>query len=349
MGAAAAAVQVDDNIKRSIYIRELLNGDRRNFAYSKMAEKTYSKAFSAMKHDIRLMNFARNIVGAVSDCYILYAIAMMGVCDIESIMLFLRVLSNKNKELLIGDMRDYEGVYSRVELMVKNGMLFKHSFEFKREREGVKRPTVRINLYSIEKSAQHLITQKLGTKLAVNEWIDAKPLNELMGWAACGYVKGRVAECGRFLEYKQGVVRTKAIGTAIYPGEVKLQSKDGKPVSVAFVQAFMRHNKAFHTVEQYQDMCIHTINTIKQYFYMKDQKNDNCCVVVVVEDNPDLMTAGEIIHNAGILKEDYDRIYFTGEGVIRGVPDSEVKDCFLQLRDDGGENFMYVAADPVFV
>lgn len=349
MGTATAALKVDDAIKRLVYIRELLNSDRRNFAFSKTAQETYAKEFNAVKHDVRLMNFARDIVGAISDCYILYAIAMMGVCDIESIMLFLRVLSNKHKDLAIADMRDYDGVKKRVDSLVRNGFVFKHSFEFKREKESGRRVTVKVNLYTIEKSAQHLVTQKLGAKLAVNEWIDAKPLSELMGWAACGYVKGRIVESGRFLEYKQGVVRTRAIGTAMYPGEVKMLGSDGQIVTVGFIQAFMRHNRLIQTEEQYKDACLYTINTIKQFFYLRDVQQKNANVVVVVEDNPDLMTAAEVIHKTKILREDYGRIYFTGEGIIRASSDAGIGDCFLQLRDLGGEEFDFVPVVPTFI
>ena len=259
MGAAAAAVQIDTGIKRAVYIRELLNSEARNFVFSKAAQESYTKEFNAVKHDIRLMNFARDIVGAISDCYILYAVAMMGVCDIESVQMFLGALSQKNKDLAISDMRDRDSVKKRFTALVKNGFLFKHRFEYRMEGSDGKKITKKINMYSVEKSGQHLVAQKLGAQLAVNEWIDAKPLSELMGWAACGYVKGRVVESGRFLEYKQGVIRTKAIGTAMYPGEVKMQRKDGQAVTVGFIQAFMRHNKAIQTKEQFDDSCLRTV------------------------------------------------------------------------------------------
>lgn len=347
MGAQSALL-LDESIRRTVYIRELLNSKDRIFAYSRAVQDSYAKEFTAVKHDIRLMNFARDIVGAVSDCYILYAIAMMGVCDIECVQLFLTTLSDKHKDLSISDMKDRDGVKKRVDALVKHGFLFKHRFEYKTENLQGKKQTKKINLYSIEKSCQHLVTQRLGVQLAVNEWIDAKPLSELMGWAACAYVRGRIVERGNFLEYKQGVIRTKAIGTAMYPGEVKLSGKNGESITVGFIQAFMRHNKAIQTREQFEDSCLYTVNTIRQFFYVKDLKKKESCVVVVVEDNPDLMTAANFIYRTGILANDYDRIFFTGEGVMRNAKTEAVPECFLQLKDRG-DGYDFVQAQVPFL
>lgn len=349
--SAAAAMALNEDIKQSIYIREMLNGADRRFVYSKGAQDSYEKVFSPVNHDVRLLNFAKDQIGAISDCYILYAVSMMGVCDIESVMLFLRVLSNKHKDLSISDMKDYDGVKKRFTSLVKNGFLFKHRYEFKTEDASGKKTSRKIvNMYSIERSGQLLISQKLGTRLNVNEWIDAKPLNELMGWAACGYVKGRIVESGRFVEHKQGVVRTRAIGTAMYPGEVKMLSKNGESINVAFIQGFMRHNKAAQTRAQYEDSCLYTVNIIKQFFYLRDVQKKLSRMVVVVEDNPDLMTVADFIHSSGILSEDYDRIYFTGEGVVRAARDGEdVSKSFLKIRDNGDGTYDFEPAAPDFI
>ena len=349
MSAVALSVLEDDDIRKSIYIREFLNNGKRNFAFSRDAQNSYTKDFNAVKHDIRLMNFARDIVGAISDCYILYAVSMMGVCDIESIMIFLRVLSKKNKDLAIYDTGDYDAYKKRVDSLFRNGFLFKHTYEYQREKKDGRKVTVRVNMYTIEKSAMHMVAQKLGAHIVVNEWIDAKPLSELMGWAACGYVRARIADGGEFLEYKQGRINTKAIGTAMYPGEVKMRGASGEKMLVGFVQGFMRYNKTLQTEEQHMDSCLRTVNTIKQFFYLRDTQNKNPYVVVVVEDNPDLMKVGEIIQRSGILKGDYERIYFTGEGAVRDTPNNRIGECFLQLRDLGGSEFDFIPAVPVFL
>ena len=350
--AATAAVKksVPDAIKKTVYLRELLNDKNRSFAYGKQVQESYQKEFTAVNNDVRLMRFANDQLGAVSDCFILYAISMMGVTDVENIQLFLRVLSNKHKDLSISDMSNYDSVKKRVDALVRNGFLFKHRYEIRTEDATGKKIVKKINLYSIEKSGQYLVNQRLGTKVNINEWMDAKPLSELMGWAACGYVRGRVAASGKFIEHKQGIFRTKAIGTAMFPGEVKMQQTNGESVSVGFVQGFMRHNKAIQTVEQYEDHCYQTINLIKQYFYLKNLKHENACVVVVVEDNPDLMTVADFIHKTKALVDDYDRIFFTGEGVIRAAASvSEVKDGFLQLRAISDKDVDFIPCEPGFI
>ena len=99
---------------------------------------------------------------------------------------------------------------------------------------------------------------------------------------------------------------------------------------------------------QFEEACIYTVNTIKQFFYVKDLRGENACVVLVVEDNPDLMIAADYIHRAGILKEDYGRIFFTGEGIIREAKTEEIGDCFLRMRDAGGNAFDFTPASVPF-
>lgn len=351
--SAAVAVEkkIPESIKRAVYLREMLNNNNRNFAYGKRAEHSYKKIFVPVEHDIRLMRFASDHIGALSDCFILYAVSMMGVSTIENIILFLKALAEKNKDLSLPNIKDYELIKRRVESLIKNGFLFKHHYEVAIENEAGDKMVKKVNLFSIEKSGLQLINQRLGSKVVINDWMDAKPLNELMGWGACGYVQGRVASSGKFIEHKQGLFRTKAFGTALFPGELRMQQKNGESVSVGFVQGFMRHNKAAQTVEQYEDSCFKMINMIKQYFYMKDVvKKVNSCMVIVVEDNPDLMAVADFIHKTKALVDDYDRIYFTGEGVIRAAQSAkEVKEGFLQLRAVSEKEVDFVPCEPVFI
>ena len=61
------------------------------------------------------------------------------------------------------------------------------------------------------------------------------------------------------------------------------------------------------------------------------------------------MTVADYISRAGILADDYERIYFTGEGAIRQTADEDVCDCFLQMRDLNGDGYDFVSVVPEFM
>ncbi len=50
---------------------------------------TYDKKFYPESSNVQLARYAEDVLGMYSDSFILYAIAMLGVADIEGIQLFL--------------------------------------------------------------------------------------------------------------------------------------------------------------------------------------------------------------------------------------------------------------------
>ena len=73
-------------------IRNNLDAAGRHFAYNSTIAATYDKEYKVVSNDIRLLKFAEDEFGAISDIYILYAVICMGVADSYSIYQFLRNL-----------------------------------------------------------------------------------------------------------------------------------------------------------------------------------------------------------------------------------------------------------------
>lgn len=364
-----AAKNTESALKReSATIRVNLDNPNKYFVYTTEAGKSYEKEFKYVPGDLKLVNFAQDLTAVNSDCYLMYAIAVLGCTDLEGIRLFLSAYSNKNKDLSIPDMSKISSVRQRLRELTKNGMLFKHHYtvsalnpdgkvyEIDDDRDGEevyddegRLISNKVTLYTISKSSQTLINKKLLRQTVIDEWIQARPLYELMGWAACGYVGGMLAQNKGYVDYIQGVFKTKVVGTTLIPGILKMQCPDGV-AHVGIVPAFLHLDRSVKTEQLFEEDCVYKIKRMKQYLYSRDVREEIARLLVVVEDNSDLVQMASRIVESGFLEKDYDRVYFTGEGVMRLAKDTKFNQCFLQIKPDGSDKgFSYVPVKPDFL
>ena len=346
-----AKTAMSDEKKRilteAVHIREQLNSGIRHYQYYEGIEDNWIKELHYMDHDIKMLAFAKSELDAISDIYLLYAVACLGVTEMEGIKLFLSAVKNSTAGVTTMDVTNTDYLRSRLKYLTRIGMFFKFRYTVEIEDNGETKENS-ITLYTIVKDAQTFMNQKLGKKLAVHEWIQAKPAFELMGWSAGAYTAGVIAQSDRFLEFKQGVFATKAIGTTFIPAIVKLKLTDTEPVYVGVMSAFLHRLKGAQSENDYQDNCILLVNTIKQYLYSRDAKQQYARAVVVVEDNADLNEAAEWIVKSGRLEEDYDRIYFTGEGALKTIVDT--KKAFLGIiKDTSKQGYTFIPQEPDFL
>lgn len=336
-----------------VAIRSNIDSGRRVFQYSKEVTDTLEKHFVNLDRDIKLYRFATDSVGVVGDCYIIYAVAVLGACQMNAICSFLHSMKQRDPELSIPDMTVTDNVQRRLTTLVKCGFIFRHQYaitvdpEAKDEEDRI----THVTLYSVTDDGIQLVNQKLGKHLTSNIWFQAKPISELMGWAASSFVLTAVAAQQGFHEFQQGVFRTRAIGTIIMPALVKtdLNTKKDHPGYIGFMPAFLVHNKSIQTDNDYRDSCFRFVSSIAQFFYSNDLKQRYARMVVVVQDNDDLVNAASWIQKDGTLKEDYDRIFFTGEGALTAT--GKLDGNFLRLMADPKDpsGFSIIPAEPDFI
>lgn len=337
---------MNDRMQGGIRIRQDLNDSARHFRVSDDVLSSYDKHYSYIQHDLKLLRFSKDEVGAVSDCFILYAIARMGCADCSSIQNFLRALQKKHPGLSIADVENKDVVRKRLLSLMNNGFLFKHQYEVMctYKDEGL-RPNA-VSLYTIDKDSHTFMNQKLSSRVPVNAWVNAKPLSELIGWAAASCVGSKVANSSAFLEYKDGIFRSKSIGTAWVTMEVKT-GKEEDAVYVAFLPAFLHYVSSYQTRDAFQDYCIYRINVIRNYFLFRDSRSADSRMVVVVEDNADLMDFARLIVSTGVLLDELCRIYFTGEGAMLNKTD--ISKSFLKMSVGQTNNIEFYEEIPDFI
>ncbi len=346
-----------EELQRAVDMRVLLDSDVRRYKYDSATGGTYKKEFKAVNRDTRLLSFAMDEIGAASDCYIMYAIIVLGVADLEGIRLFLKAMHAKHKDLSISDMseKSIDAIRSRLHQLAKLGFLFRHCYSVTCRNPKGEMSEDGVSLFTITNSAQSFVDNKLEKTTAVNEWIQAKPLYVLEGFAACAYISGRIAQNKGYIEHKQGVFKTAAIGVRSIANVLKMSKNDDPsvPVYVGFMYSFRHLNKATQTMDDYHDLCERLGFMMKQFLYCYDSKKRVTRLVIVVEHNADLVEVADIIVKNPNLLEDYDRIFFTGEGLIRNKAkdDTDFRDCFLKMvkAPRTKAKYVFVPAEPDFI
>ena len=336
----------------ALKVRMALNGTSRYFYYDDAVMESVEGRFSYLHHDIKLLRFAQSTVGVVSDCFILYAIPLLGASTTEAICAFLRILQKKEKDLSIPDMSDHSSALRRIDTLVSCGFVYRTSYISLNTVGSEKLKESHVVLFSVTDEGVSLLNQRLSRRVVPNQWFQAKPISELIGWAACSYAGVVVADHAgsHFLDFQQGYFRTRNIGTVIMPVIVKTDLKRReKPGFIGFAPAFLHKNKPFQREGDYEDCCIQFASSIAQYLHFCDKKKRIGRIVIVVENNDDLVSAAYWLHRAGVLGENYDRVFFTGESILRGT--KSLKDRFLSAQDDSDAEggFIIVPASPDFV
>lgn len=338
-------------LAESVNIRNLLNTDARHFKWDDDCRNSWTKTYHRIENDVKLLRFAEDTMGAMSDCFLLYAVACLGVADTDSVRMFLRAMRDNSTGVTIMDIDNLDYVRERMKSLVNLGFLFNFNYTVFAHDTNGQLVENGVKLFTIDKGGQTFMNQKLAKRTAVHEWLQAKPEFEIIGWAACSYVQGRIANSGKYIEAKQGVYTTKAIGTVFIPGILRMDhSESNAPVDIGFFSAFLYKGAGFMSEADYERRCDFIVKSIKQYFFNRDYKHVVARAVIVVENNADLVEMAKWIYELGYLSEDFDRIYFTGEGAMRYIQD--IRGSFLQMKlnaPSAKEPYSFIPVTPDFL
>jgi len=334
-------------LKRTVLVRTALGSNNRHYVYKPSVDEGYIKKFNYVQHDIKVLQFANDEMGLISDCFILYALAHLGIADKESISLFIRALSKKNPDLSLAAHDNMEAMDTRIRAMMKCGLLFNIRYEALVEYPDRGVATDIVSLFTLNDDAYNIMKQKTQRRISVNSWIAAKSMNELIGWAAAGYIGVHIAQNDAFVDYLDRVLRTKMLGSVYLPCELLTCIGDDR-FYVAIISAYLFRDKRMQTKRDYQDICAFKLNTIKNYLSVRTTKG-MAILVIAVSDNTDLMEITQMIVRNQFLNDYLSYIYFTGEGAFRSS--GNIRNCFLQviLDSKSDKGYEIVSADPIFM
>lgn len=334
----------EQQIKDTYVSRVQLDSDFRCYVCDEEVKKNYTKSFQLVKPDARLLHMANDDLGSTSDCFILYAICRLGSARKEAIIEFLQALLRKNPSLHI--VCSQESIQVRLRYLHTMGLIVRFLYPY---HEGKDRRMSRGSLFVATEEAYAMVKQHLKKQVVSNQGFYAKHIKDLIGWAAASFAGSLCANKNRgFIEFTDGIFRTKQMGAIFFPCEFKSQVND-ETYYVAFAPGYIEYDSSYMSNKDFDEVYAYNLNMIRNYLNCRTQKG-TACMVIVIEDNADLNQYFASIIASGAMQEMFDRIYFTGEGVLRYHCGNEKK-AFFQIipNEDAKEGYSICAVNAPFM
>lgn len=317
----------EQQIRETYFSRVLLDCDSRLFYCDDEIKTTYTKGFNQVHPDIKMLQFANDKFGMTSDCYILYAIGHLGCATKDAIVEFLSAIAKKTPSLRI--LTTKEAINERIRYMYGLGLVMRFNYD---AYVGKDRKKERMSLYVITDDGLTFVKQHLKKRCTLNAGFYAKHIRDLIGWGCAASLGAHLANLNAgFLEFSDGILRTKQMGALFFPCEWKAEV-EGVRYYVSFMPSYLEFDKSYLTERDYDVCCMMAVNTIRNYINCRTQKGIPV-VVIVVEDNKDLNNIALNIMASGALNEMLDHIFFTGEGAVKGYKEN-AKSAFYKLQLD---------------
>lgn len=337
-----------NNAKVTLRTRNAISEGLNRYLFIGEEEQVFDKQYRYVDENRKYLSFANGQYGTISDCYILYAVATLGVVDRRGIQSFLAVLKTHEPSRYISDTSDDDNYSLRLAQLCKFGLLFKFKYYYDIN-DGIGKENT---LYTIAGDGVSLVNQKLARRVIENKWIQAKSPRELLGWAAASYVGIKLSGEKNFSKFEDGVFRNKGVGSYHFPCECKyvIDSEKGIfPAYVVTIDCYFYFDERIHNEGEYNEFVSKKINAIRKYIKYRSDKGP-CFVVCTCMDNADLLEIGAMLVSADITEDELQYIYFTGVGAF---DENRKVDCpYLRMKIEESQDeveYDFYAEKPLFL
>lgn len=325
------------------------------YAVKSNPDVEFERKYTAAKEEHVIAKLATGELGTVQDCYLLYAIAMLGISDSFAICQFLKVLQRRHKDLPIGSLWE-----KSTDKSVDNMHIFER-FIARLARAGYIMRTEYYSgtskqvLYSATSSAVQLCSQVLSKRIVYADkcYLPMRPATELLGWALASRIASESMESSCYVACHDGVNKFPHVGTIMYPIELEFKV-DGVNHFVSYRYAYFNHDKSRQSTRDFYEHCIRVVNEVVFYLNYRTKRNSFAIasLVCVVEDYHDLeMIAGMIVDasESQDITDTIQNLYFTGESIYRR--NFGLENSFLSIKLDASEEkgYQIVPAYPPFI
>lgn len=334
------------NVNKISQVLSALDKCARVYKYGDYVEETMEKEYNYIDVNRKLFGFAQSENGTISDCFILYAISILGVADRESIQIFLKNMKKRYSELYIGDVSNSENIRVRIANLKKMGYVFASIYRCDSNGKDDSTTSGEHSLYTIDVEGNELMNRVLSKRMPYNRWLAAMSPSEMIGWGCASYVGACLSHHSNFVEYLDGAFRARNTGTYIFPSEIKFFNGVENHY-VVITPSYLRQNKKTQTELDYAEYKVRKVNLLRNYLDYRTKKGVTDAVICV-ENTDDLKEMTRLIFQTENLVEYLPRIYFTGEGILRNS--SYLEESFVRIKgaDKDNPQISYELATPDF-
>lgn len=328
----------------AIKIRTMYDSEDRSYICNDYSIYYFNRRYKYIDEGLRRFHIAKGNVGLISDCYILYVIALWGIMDLNTLTLTLHNYYTKNiaDGRMIPDFTE-DGLISRLKVLIQNGLIFRSVYRISPIEEDEEDPENNGDtniLYCVPKDGLSLMNTALKKVVYPRGWIECTREHEAIGTACAAYAASLFSSYTNATDFLDGAVRTKEVGTTNISAELEFNI-GGDRVRVGFLALYLYFDKRIQSEREYHLWVTAKINLIRNYFYTR--KNYDPALVLVCEDNEDLDKFIKYFSKTQFMDDYLDRIYFASEGALRAAPSTPNKMLLQYLPSadvEGGYEFV---------
>ena len=215
-------VRQEDKI---LAMREYMENHLSAYTFDKDME--IEKKYNYVDYEGKSLAFINGEVNQISDCFIIYAIAILGCAEPSVIAKFLTIYKKQNPSLLIPDF-DKDNIKMRLNALKKHGFLFALNY-IDNSVIGTTPEATRGSyhtLYTAGKDAVSFMNSRLHRQIKPNSWLYAKQNDELLGIAASAAVFVGFMGSPYFKSIESAIFRGRFTGTVRLDNEFVSQMED---------------------------------------------------------------------------------------------------------------------------
>lgn len=337
-----------DNYEKIVSMRSFMDNHPSPFTY--VPEMEVKKDYKYKDYEGKALAFINGEVYQISDCYIIYAITILGCAEPAAIVSFLANYKKRNPDLNIPDF-DKDSIKSRLNALKKHGFLFYISY-VDNSKVGtspeITKPSLR-SLYTAGKDSVSLMNSRLRKQLKPNEWLCAKPTDELLGIAASASIFGKLMSSPNFVSFSENAIfKGKYSGTVWLDNEF-ISNVDGQKYYIGMMSLYLHKNSNYTTKEDFNSLIEHKLNILKEYLTYRTQKGI-AKMILVCESNKDMHRMAKSIKSSGAFdQEKLDNIHFTSASLVSEYGKGTT-DWFLHMvLDDSADDGFRYEISPQFI
>lgn len=246
-----------------------------------------------------------------SDMLLIYAVHLLGISTIGSIISVLECLKKQNPELVVPDV-DQSGVRSRLQVCCENGMI--HSIHNEHEDGTV------FKLYYVTESGFCIIRKKLMRHIYGDRYLGAGNLTDMYGIAASAYV---VQSLLQYTDYKSVSISFSEIEKTAQDKKctipithvIHFDGADKKKNIYAVEPMYLEHNKAVIVEKNLLELRRKKIRDLGRWLFALSGENVNVKVILVCENIENAIKISKMVTNEAPFMED--KVLYTSERLIR--------------------------------
>ena len=335
------------NLEKIVAMRNYMKEHPSKFTYIEGNE--CNKTYKYKEYEAKSLAIINKDICMTSDCFILYAIAVLRCADFGTILDYLKLIKKRNEEFRLLPEFTVETLRSRLQALKKYGLLFNITYVDPTANVDNSQTDSIVSLYTVAKDAVGIMNSVLRRQIKPDTWLEQKPLDELIGIAAASAVLVKLAQRDTFQSTEQTIFKGRFSGVTWLDGEF-ISTCNSQLYYNGIFSVYLHRHQEFCSKRDYNRIIEQKLNVIRDYLNNRTTKGIPTALLVC-ESNDDMVRIAKAIIKSGAFDTEHlENIHFTSYSLIDGYGFSP-RDWFLNVIEDSDKEngFSFILNEIKFV